>query len=30
MTGSHKILLSAGLALSIMGMAYGFWYALVD
>ncbi len=30
MTGSQKILLSAGLALSIMGMAYGFWYALVD
>jgi hypothetical protein len=30
MTGSQKILLSAGLALTILGMAYGFWYALVD
>lgn len=30
MTGSQKILLSAGLALVILGMAYGFWYALVD
>lgn len=30
MTGSQKILLSAGLALAILGMAYGFWYALVD
>lgn len=30
MTGSQKILLSAGLALIILGMAYGFWYALVD
>jgi len=30
MTGSQKILLSAGLALTILGMAYGLWYALVD
>ena len=30
MTGSQKILLSTGLALTILGMAYGFWYALVD
>jgi hypothetical protein len=30
MTGSQKILLSAGLALTILGMAYGFWYALAD
>ena len=30
MTGSQKILLSAGLALIILGMAYGFWYALAD
>ncbi len=30
MTGSQKILLSGGLALAILGMAYGFWYALVD
>ena len=30
MTGSQKILLSSGLALTILGMAYGFWYALVD
>ncbi len=30
MTGSQKILLSAGLALVILGMVYGFWYALVD
>ena len=30
MKGSQKFLLSTGLALSILGMAYGFWYALVD
>ena len=30
MTGSQKILLSGGLALAILGMAYGFWYAVVD
>ncbi len=30
MTGSQKILLSAGLALAIVGMAYGFWYAVAD
>ena len=30
MTGSQKILLSAGLALTILGMTYGLWYALVD
>jgi hypothetical protein len=30
MTGSQKILLSGGLALAIIGMAYGFWYALID
>ena len=30
MTGSQKILLSGGLALAILGMAYGFWYALID
>jgi len=30
MTGSQKILLSAGLALTILGMAYGFWYAVAD
>lgn len=30
MTGSQKILLSGGLALTILAMAYGFWYALVD
>lgn len=30
MTNSQKILLSAGLALIILGMAYGFWYALMD
>jgi len=30
MTGSQKILLAGGLALAILGMAYGFWYALVD
>ena len=30
MTGSQKILLSTGLALTILGMAYGLWYALVD
>jgi len=30
MTGSQKILLSAGLALTIVGMTYGFWYALAD
>ncbi|MFC1797555.1 hypothetical protein ACFL1V_10760 [Pseudomonadota bacterium] len=30
MTGSQKVLLSAGLALTILGMTYGFWYALVD
>jgi len=30
MTGSQKLLLCAGLALIIVGMAYGFWYALVD
>ena len=30
MTGSQKILLSTGLALAILGMAYGVWYALVD
>ncbi len=30
MTGSQKILLSGGLALAILGMSYGFWYALVD
>lgn len=30
MTGSQKVLLSAGLALIILGMVYGFWYALVD
>ncbi len=27
MTGSQKILLSGGLALAILGMAYGLWYA---
>ncbi len=30
MTGSQKILLSAGLALAIVGMTYGFWYAVAD
>jgi len=30
MTGSQKILLTAGLALTILGMTYGFWYALAD
>ena len=30
MTGSQKILLSGGLALAILGMAYGFWYAVAD
>lgn len=30
MTGSQKMLLSWGLALSIVGMAYGLWYALAD
>lgn len=30
MTGSQKVLLSGGLALAILGMAYGFWYAVVD
>jgi len=30
MTGSQKILLSGGLALAILGMAYGLWYAVVD
>jgi hypothetical protein len=30
MTGSQKILLSGGLTLAILGMAYGFWYAVVD
>ena len=30
MTVSQKILLSGGLALAILGMAYGFWYAVAD
>jgi uncharacterized membrane protein YjgN (DUF898 family) len=30
MTGSQKILLFGGLALVILGMAYGVWYALAD
>ncbi len=30
MTGSQKILLTGGLALAILGMAYGFWYAVAD
>lgn len=30
MTGSQKILVSGGLTLAILGMAYGFWYAVVD
>ena len=30
MTRSQKVLLSAGLALTIVSMLYGFWYALVD
>ena len=30
MTGSQKILLSGGLALAILGMAYGLWYAVAD
>jgi hypothetical protein len=30
MTGSQKILLAGGLALAILGMAYGLWYAAVD
>jgi len=30
MTGSQKTLLTAGLALTILGMAYGVWYALAD
>jgi len=30
MKGSQKILLVAGLVLTIIGMAYGFWYAVAD
>ncbi len=30
MSGSQKMLLSAGLALTILGMVYGFWYAVAD
>jgi hypothetical protein len=30
MTGSQRILLTGGLALAILGMAYGLWYAAVD
>ncbi|MEE8340337.1 MAG: hypothetical protein V3R56_09350 [Xanthomonadales bacterium] len=30
MTGSQKVLLSGGLALAILGMAYGLWYAVAD
>jgi hypothetical protein len=30
MTASQRLLLSAGLAIVSLGMAYGFWYALVD
>jgi len=30
MTRSQKTLLYAGLALTILGMAYGFWYAVAD
>jgi len=30
MKRSQKILLFAGLALTVLGMAYGFWYAVAD
>jgi len=30
MTSSQKILLTGGLVLAILGMAYGFWYAVAD
>lgn len=30
MNGSQKLLLKAGLVLAILGMAYGFWYAVAD
>ena len=30
MNRSQKLLLSAGLALTILGMVYGFWYAVAD
>jgi hypothetical protein len=30
MTASQKILLTGGLVLAILGMAYGFWYAVAD
>jgi len=30
MTRAQKLLLSAGLALTVLGMIYGFWYAVFD
>lgn len=30
MAGSQKLLIAAGLALVMLGMGYGLWYALVD
>jgi len=30
MNGSQKILLKAGFVLAIVGMSYGFWYAVAD
>lgn len=30
MTGSQKVLLSGGLVLAILGMSYGFWFAVFD